>query len=101
MKNDLPPIGTAASEEEYIAKCREYYNAKTNDIAFSVRMRIRQIAHKHHPTDGQAEDQLKTAISRLLRSRFKIKSLNFLLAADANEITAFLDGLEKLMEATE
>lgn len=94
----IPPIGDSASEEEYIAMCREAYRRKMDDTEFSVRMRIRQIAHKYHPTDKRAEDQLKMAISRMLRSRFKIKSVHFLLAADIDKVTAFLDGIEKLME---
>jgi len=78
--------------------CRDYYNRKTNDTEFSTRMRIRQIAHKYHPNDKQAEDQLKVAISRMLRTRFKIKSVHFLLVADLAKVTAFLDGIEKLLE---
>lgn len=41
---------------------------------------------------------MKMAISRMLRTRFKIKSVHFLLTTNLDEVTAFLDGIEKLLE---
>lgn len=97
---DIPAIGNARSEEEYLNMCREAYRNKQEDTEFMARTRINQLAKKLHPTNASAETQAKAAISHLLRSKVNRGRLDYITSSDRDKVMAFLDGLEKLMEVT-
>ena len=96
--NDIPAIGNTTTEEEYIAMCREAYRKKQDDTSFLARNKIRQMAKKLHPSDKRLETQTKSAISHLLRSRFKLERLDYVSCRNKDEVMAFLNKLEKLLE---
>lgn len=88
------------SEEEYIEECRRRFRSKMDDTRFVVTARMDQIAKRFHPKDVQAMTQLKMAISRLVRTKFDVRTIHFIQLADKDEVLRFLDGVEKLLESS-
>lgn len=85
------------TEEEYIEECRKRYRSKMDDTRFMVTARIDQIAKKFHPKDAQAQTQLKSALSRLIRSKFDVRTIHFIQLANKDDVLQFLDDIEKLL----
>lgn len=85
------------TEEEYIEECRKRYRSKMDDTRFVITARMEQIVKRIHPNDPHASNQLKNAISRLIRTRYDIRTLHFIQLADKDDVLRFLDDIEKLI----
>lgn len=86
------------TEEQYLEECRKRFRASQDDTQFVVSLRMSQIAKQCHPNDKQAEYQFRNALSRLIRTKFNIRTMHFLHCADKDDVLKFLDSVEKLME---
>ncbi len=85
------------TEEQYLEECRKRFRESQDDTQFVVSLRMSQIAKQCHPNDPQAEYQFRNALSRLIRTKFNIRTVHFLQCTDKDDVLQFLDDIEKLM----